>query len=260
MTGVGPGKADGNSRGGAGAHQGVCHDQQMTDQGAPSAAAKGQRRTDRRALRRHLLQFMVALVVLQFGYPVSLYGPVWLGLYLVGYVAMVLFGISIARSEERPLPAYNVLAVFVIASGGWYAFQQGSDVALAVMLLAVGMFQFALLILLFRMILDARRERTHSAELLLVAIAAYLLLGGVFGMGFGILETFVPGSFIDSSTPGAPVAWQGLLYASFVSLTTLGIGDILPINPWARSLVTLEGVFGTLFLAVVIARLVGSRD
>ncbi|MFV0452617.1 MAG: ion channel [Propioniciclava sp.] len=214
----------------------------------------------RATLRRRLLLFLGALIVLQFGYPISLAGPVWLVVYLLGYAAMVLFGISIARGDHQRLPAYNGLAVFVVLAGGWYAFQQGSDVALAVMLLAVGLFQLALLLLLFSMILHARRDHTHSIELLLVAIAAYLLLGGVFGMVFGLLETFAPGSFLDPATPDAPVMWQSLLYASYVSLTTLGIGDILPINPWARSLVTLEGVVGTLFLAVVIARLVGSRE
>lgn len=214
----------------------------------------------RRQLRRQLIWFLLALVVLQFGYPISLYGDVGVGVYLLGYALMVPFGISIARSEHERLFAYNGLAVFIVLAGAWYAFQQTSDAARSVMLFAVGMFQFLLLLLLFRMILNSRRERTRSMELLLMAIGAYLLLGGVFGMTFGIMETVAPASFTDVTAPNTPVAWQTLIYASFVTLPTLGLGNILPINPWARSLVTLEAVLGTLFLAVVIARLVGSRD
>lgn len=211
-------------------------------------------------LRRQLILFLAALVLMQFGYPVSLYGPVWLALYLLGFVAMVLFGVSIARSEQQRLHAYNGLAVLVIVAGGWYAIQQGSQVALTIMLLCVGMFQLALLLLLFRMIFNARKEGTRTTELLLVAIAAYLLLGGVFGMAFALMQTFVPTSFVDVATPDVPIVWQSMLYTSYVTLTTLGVGDILPVNPWARSLFTVETVFGTLFLAVVIARLVGTRD
>lgn len=211
-------------------------------------------------LRRQLILFLAALVLMQFGYPVSLYGPLWLALYLLGFVAMVLFGVSIARSERQRLHAYNGLAVLVIVAGGWYAIQQGSQVALTIMLLCVGMFQLALLLLLFRMIFNARKEGTRTTELLLVAIAAYLLLGGVFGMAFALMQTFVPTSFVDVATPDVPIVWQSMLYTSYVTLTTLGVGDILPVNPWARSLFTVETVFGTLFLAVVIARLVGTRD
>ncbi len=47
------------------------------------------------------------------------------------------------------------------------------------------------------------------------------------------------------------------LYFSFVTLTTLGFGDIAPISPLARTLVMLEAVTGQLFLAVLVARLVG---
>jgi hypothetical protein len=48
-----------------------------------------------------------------------------------------------------------------------------------------------------------------------------------------------------------------LLYFSLVSLTTVGYGDIVPVSGLARPVVVLEGVFGTLYLAVMIARLVG---
>jgi hypothetical protein len=54
-----------------------------------------------------------------------------------------------------------------------------------------------------------------------------------------------------------------MLYFSLVCITTMGYGDIVPVAPLARSLSVIEGVFGQLYLAVMIARLVGlhiSRD
>ena len=48
-----------------------------------------------------------------------------------------------------------------------------------------------------------------------------------------------------------------MLYFSFVCITTMGYGDIVPVSDIARPLAVLEGVFGQLYLAVMIARLVG---
>ena len=66
-----------------------------------------------------------------------------------------------------------------------------------------------------------------------------------------------PGSFTDTLRPGAGVAWQQLIYFSYVSLTTLGFGDILSASTWARSLVSRDAVTGVLYLAILMARLVG---
>lgn len=48
-----------------------------------------------------------------------------------------------------------------------------------------------------------------------------------------------------------------MIYYSFVTLTTLGYGDIVPVSPSARSLATLEALTGQLYLTVLVARLVG---
>ncbi len=125
------------------------------------------------------------------------------------------------------------------------------------MLASVGMFQLALLTSTFRFLVRPRAGTTVN-QLILLAVAGYLLLGGVFAVAGNLLETAAPGSFADNGAPDRPLVWQGMLYASYVTLSTLGYGDILPVGPWARSLASLEAVTGTLFLAIVIARLVGA--
>ena len=74
---------------------------------------------------------------------------------------------------------------------------------------------------------------------------------------YGALETFSPGSFVDTLTRTRASRGRQLIYFSYISLTTLGFGDILPASSWARSLVSLEAVIGVLYLAILMARLVG---
>jgi voltage-gated potassium channel Kch len=61
----------------------------------------------------------------------------------------------------------------------------------------------------------------------------------------------------SASTFSSGSSFANFIYYSFVTLTTLGYGDIVPVSPHARALSSLEAVIGQLFIAVLIARLVG---
>jgi hypothetical protein len=89
-----------------------------------------------------------------------------------------------------------------------------------------------------------------DAEHLFAALSAYLLAGIYFGLLFWALEQASPGTF----APGN-LSRTGAIYFSFVTLATLGYGDIVPRNDVARGLAVVEGVGGQLFLAVLVARL-----
>jgi len=85
-------------------------------------------------------------------------------------------------------------------------------------------------------------------------IAAYLLLGVIWAQAFGLVELLRPGAFSGPvDVTGGPRPW---LYLSFMTLTTVGYGDILPVHPAARSLAMLEAVTGPLYVAILLARLV----
>ncbi len=96
------------------------------------------------------------------------------------------------------------------------------------------------------------------------AVCVYLLIGVIWSLLFGILEIAAPGSLRFSGADagvqealrtGAP---QGAMtYFSFVTLTTLGYGDIVPVSQAARSLVSVEALLGQLYLTILVARLVG---
>jgi hypothetical protein len=92
------------------------------------------------------------------------------------------------------------------------------------------------------------------------AILIYLNVATLFAIAYGALETYVPGSIAATAgstlpdTPGQHTA--ALTYYSLATLTTTGFGDFIPVDPLARSLANLEAVFGQLFPATLLARLV----
>jgi hypothetical protein len=90
------------------------------------------------------------------------------------------------------------------------------------------------------------------------AICVYLLLGILWALAYAFLELVVPGSFKGielTKTTGWHNDW---FYFSFVTLTTLGYGDITPMTSAGRSLVYLQAIAGQFYIAVLVAGLVGA--
>ena len=98
-------------------------------------------------------------------------------------------------------------------------------------------------------------EKRITADIIMGAICVYFLMGLMWAMGYSLLEMFDPGSF--QIPQSMDIAGPDFGYYSFVTLTTLGYGDITPLSGPAQSLSTLEAAMGQLYLAVLVARLVG---
>jgi hypothetical protein len=89
------------------------------------------------------------------------------------------------------------------------------------------------------------------------AIAVYLLIGLAWAHTYELIEYLSPGAFTGAiTTSGKFSSW---MYFSFVTLATLGYGDITPVHPVARSLAVAEAITGQLYLAILIARLVSQE-
>ena len=99
------------------------------------------------------------------------------------------------------------------------------------------------------------REDKVTFDLINAAICVYFLIGFMFSFIFTGIEQVYPGSFTMPEVDLIHI--QHFTYFSYVTLTTLGYGDITPISNTARSMAILESMFGQLYLAVMIARLVG---
>jgi len=102
------------------------------------------------------------------------------------------------------------------------------------------------------------REGSVTGHRVRGAIAAYLLLALCFSLAYDLIEYVHPGSF--TLPPGGAQSMQTrsalFLYFSVVTLTTVGFGDIAAVHPVARSLVMVEALVGTLYPAILLARLV----
>jgi hypothetical protein len=100
------------------------------------------------------------------------------------------------------------------------------------------------------------KERDVSANIIYASIVSYLLLAVMWAFIYKVIESLQPGSF---SVPHHLVGEGRSLfsYYSFVTITTLGFGDITPIKGAARAFSVLEAVVGQIYLVVLVARLVG---
>ncbi|HMB35572.1 MAG TPA: potassium channel family protein [Methylomirabilota bacterium] len=103
------------------------------------------------------------------------------------------------------------------------------------------------------------RGREVSADRIFAAIVAYMLAGLAFAAVYVAVHAVAPDSFALSPVTGGNEHEQievQLIYYSFVTIATLGYGDITPRLPLAQMLSVLEAVFGQFYVAVVIAWLV----
>ena len=97
-----------------------------------------------------------------------------------------------------------------------------------------------------------------NANRLVGAVCVYLLLGVIWALAYSIVELATPGSFAGF-TPWADRGWDSeWIYFSFVTMTTLGYGDILPISATARAMAYMQAVFGQFYVAVLVAGLVSA--
>ena len=89
------------------------------------------------------------------------------------------------------------------------------------------------------------------------SMVVYLLIGVIFALVYSIIESISPGSFASTEVVQPhPDVFAQFLYFSFVTLTTLGYGDLIPTLAMAKSLVIFQGMIGMLYPVVMIARLV----
>jgi hypothetical protein len=86
--------------------------------------------------------------------------------------------------------------------------------------------------------------------------AAFTVVAWGFAYVYAAAQVVWPGSFVGASGAGDR-PWFDLLFLSFTTLTSVGLSDVVPIQAHARSLVIVEQVAGVLYVALVVARLVG---
>jgi hypothetical protein len=100
-------------------------------------------------------------------------------------------------------------------------------------------------------------DRFVTVDELWATGATFTVVAWAFAYIFVAVQVVWPGSFTAAVAPDAPRSWFELLFLSFTNLTSVGLSDIVPIQPQARAVVMIEQVAGLLYVAFVISRIVG---
>jgi hypothetical protein len=87
--------------------------------------------------------------------------------------------------------------------------------------------------------------------------ATFTLVAWGFAYAYTVNQAIEPGSYTAAVNPDADRTWMELLFLSFTTLSSTGIGDVVPVKPFARSLVMVEQIAGVAYIAMVVSRLVG---
>lgn len=120
---------------------------------------------------------------------------------------------------------------------------------------SVGFFVFTASILFSFVFTSAR----VNGNVLYATVTIYMLIGGIFSSVYFLIESIFPGSFVLNSAVSSKTAVGivDLIYFSFVTLTTLGYGDITPVGAQVKIFAVVEAIIGVMYLAIIISRLVG---
>jgi hypothetical protein len=87
--------------------------------------------------------------------------------------------------------------------------------------------------------------------------ATFTLVAWGFAYVYTVCQAIDPGSFIAAENPTGDRSWMELLFMSFTTLSSTGLGDVVPVQPFARGVVMLEQLAGLAYVAMVVSRLVG---
>lgn len=175
--------------------------------------------------------------------------------------AIFIIGLQFVMYELRPTRGQFVLTVALLFSTiAAHVADALSDHAAASFSasLSSGLLVASVTIQLFLFVVRARRI---SQNTVLAAICVYVMLGVTFGFVYQMIFELDPKAFNIDLGPrpdgDAEISQGALRYFSMITLTTVGFGDIVPVSPEARAVASLQALLAQIYLAAVVARLVG---
>jgi hypothetical protein len=200
------------------------------------------------------LCLLLAILLHNLTYPLSGAGGIWPAVFYCFY-ASIFVAASWALSQSRALRiAATLCGIAVLVVGVKNAYHPGRGLALMLYLSSIAYH----LVMCIVLAIYTFRARTVMADVLLSATSLYLVIGSGFGALLSLIEWLAPGSYVASS--GAAINWQQLVYYSYVTLTTVGYGDITPVGSYAQSVASFEAVLGVLYTVILLSRLVGMQS
>jgi hypothetical protein len=193
-----------------------------------------------------ILLIVVAPIIADFHYGDLIDGMI---------MTFVLMSATIAVGHRRRTFIWALVLIVPAIAAKWLDHFQPDLVPDWIPVSLVLIYMSFVLVQLFLYIIRAPRV---NSEVLCAGIATYLTLGVYWAALYVFVAATAPGSFTFSGGPPDAQAMSGFtaLYFSFVTLTTVGFGDITPSSGIARMLAMTEAVVGVFYMAIMVARLV----
>jgi hypothetical protein len=173
---------------------------------------------------------------------------------LIGHLFSTLFIAMIPLSSALALTGDRKQAIIILLIAAPFVILDGYNFFLTDRILSVVAASFATILYLYIVFLLLRNLlsiRVVTADLIYCAVSIYLLIGIMWAGIYNIVEGVSPGSFSGTSET------VDLIYFSFVTLTTVGFGDVVPLSVLGKRLAVFEAAMGSIYMAVIIAMIVG---
>ena len=170
-------------------------------------------------------------------------------------LSLVLLSAILAVADTRRTLVVAILLAIPTLAARWINHFRPDLVPPRVFLIG-GLFVFIFVVA--RLLRFVLRAPSVTTEVLCASISAYLMLGMVWTLAYWLVDRLTPGGAFSFNTNAGPRSINGAtgFYFSFITLSTVGYGDITPVSRIARWLAAMEAMTGLLYVAVLIARLV----
>lgn len=210
--------------------------------------------TIQKSTHRFTFLFVILLLLLVTTPVIQNEGTMLNVLYQSGFTAILLAAWWAVRDDESESRTTLGLAIPAFVAG-WLTVAVPS---LTLRVVATLFLMAFLTLVTIELVRFAARSRRVTSDTIYAALSAYLLIGLVFASLYTICDLFQPESLGLMDNPiGGGDRMGAAIYFSFVTLTTLGYGDISPASGWAAGLAPAEAILGQAYMAVLVARLVG---
>src|SRR5207244_8406713 len=176
-------------------------------------------------------------------------------LIVSGLFSLVLLAGVVAVADRKRIMVIAIVLAIPAIAGRWINHFRPDLIPPAVFLVA-GLILIAFVVgNLLRFVFRAPSVNT---EVLCASISAYLMLGLMWTMAYWLVDQLTPGGAFAFNTNTEKQSMKGFnaFYFSFITLSTVGYGDITPVSRMARWLAAMEAMTGLLYVAVLISRLV----
>ena len=206
-----------------------------------------------------LLASMILLMTMRFAFGGSEFGHLFTN---VGVVVVVMTSLAAASTRAHSRILAFVLGFPILAVTAWSLFEYPHPSHQIFVMQRASMTIF-LAFTTVTILQDLIDQRQITRDTLVGALCGYLLLGVIGTELFCWIDLVSPNSYSIASPAASEMPpetrWNQMQYFSFVTLSTLGYGDILPMTPLTRILACLEAICGQFYLAVLVAGLVSVR-